>query len=222
MNVLCTPTEERIFQERIPGAPSMVLRNGVDLEQFHPDPAAAEPGHLVFTGVMNYYPNAEGCVWFVREVLPLVRERVPGVRFSIVGAHPTPEVRRLAAEPGVEVTGFVDDTRDWLRRAAVAVAPLRIARGIQNKVLEAMAMGLPVVGTSPATRGVEAEPGTHYEVADDAAAFAAAVCRLLDDADARRRLGAAARAFVEDHYDWERVFEPLDGLLDECERSARR
>ena len=212
-NVFCTPLEQHIFQDRIPGAPSMVLRNGVDLEYFSPRPELAEPGHLVFTGVMNYYPNVDGCVHFVREVLPRVREEFPDARFTIVGAHPTAEVLRLAETPGVEVTGFVDDVRDWAWRAAIAVAPLRIARGIQNKVLEAMAMGLPVVGTTSATQGVGGVPESHYLVRDDAAEQAEAIRSLLREPELGASLGRRAREFVEREYDWEAVFEPLDALI---------
>ena len=215
-NVVCTPLEAQVFRQQIPGAEALVLRNGVDLVQFHPGANAPEPDELVFTGVMNYHPNAEGCVWFVREILPLVRQRRPGARFSIVGAWPTREVERLADVPGVSVTGFVKDTRDYLRRAAVAVAPLRIARGIQNKVLEAMAMGLPLVGTTCATQGVEGEAGRDFLVEDDPARFAARVAELLEDSAAARALGVRARAFVEAHYDWEVVFRPLDELLARC------
>ncbi|MDP6408515.1 MAG: TIGR03087 family PEP-CTERM/XrtA system glycosyltransferase [Planctomycetota bacterium] len=222
VNVLCTPLEERLFRDRIPGASSCVLRNGVDLERFRPAPGAAETEHLIFTGVMNYYPNVEGCEFFVREVLPLVRRRHPRVRFSIVGSRPTPAVTRLAREPGVTVTGFVDDTGEWLRRASIAVAPLRIARGIQNKVLEAMATGLPTVGTSTATQGVGADDGRHYLVRDDATAFAEAVCDLLEADERARALGAAAREFVEEHYDWEVALAPLDELLETCYKEGPR
>ena len=220
-NVFCTPLEQRIFDERIPGCPSTVLRNGVDLEQFAPAPDRAESGHLVFTGVMNYYPNVDGCVWFCDEILPRVRERHPDARFSIVGSKPSPEVVKLGERDGVTVTGFVDSTAEWMARAQVAVAPLRIARGIQNKVLEAMAMGLPTVGTTSATQGVEGDDERDYLVADDAAAFADRVIRLLDDAAAARELGARARRFVEDHYNWETVFQPLDDILERCARAAR-
>ena len=214
-SVFCTPLEERIFQECIPGAPSLVMPNGVDLTNYKPEPDAAEPAHLVFVGVMNYYPNVEGCQWFADEILPRVQERFPEARLSIVGSHPTPEVEKLGQRKGIEVTGFVDDPRDWLRRGSVSVAPLRIARGIQNKVLEAMAMGLPVVGTSSATQGVNGEPGRHYRVADDASGQVDAICELLADREAARNLGAAGRAFVEEHYDWEACLQPLDRLLTE-------
>ena len=214
-NVFCTPLEKEIFEKLIPGPSSMVIRNGVDLQKLSPgDPSEIEPGHLVFVGVMNYYPNVEGCLWFVREILPRIRERVPGARFSIVGAHPTPEIERLAQEPGVAVTGFVDDPADWLRKADVSVAPLRIARGIQNKVLEAMSMGLPVVGTTSATQGVEGTPGTDFLVADDVPTQVSSICELLENNERARALGRQARRFVEEKYDWEVTLQPLDELTD--------
>lgn len=220
-NVLCTPLEQAVFAREIPGARSTVLRNGVDLAYFAPRPAARERDHLVFTGVMNYFPNSDGCIWFVNEILPLVRREHPHVRFTIVGAHPTPDVQALAKVAGVTVTGFVPDTRDFLARGAISVAPLRIARGIQNKVLEAMAMGLPVVGTTCATQGVEGTPERDYVVRDDAAGFARAVGALLDDHAAADALGTRARAFVENCYDWEVVFRPLDGILARCSAARR-
>jgi len=215
-NVLCTPLEQAIFQEQIPGASSTVLRNGVDLEAFEPAPEKAEAGHLVFTGVMNYYPNVDGCVWFAKEILPRVRERHPEARFTIVGSHPSAEVLALESIEGVTVTGFVDSVTDWVQRAAVAVAPLRIARGIQNKVLEAMACGLPIVGTTSATQGVEGQNGRDYLVADDATALADHVCDLLADPARASELGKAARAFVEQNYHWEAVFRHLDDIVAKC------
>lgn len=213
-NVLCTPLEQQIFRERIPGASSCVLKNGVDLVHYRPVATPPEPGRLVFVGVMNYYPNVEGIAWFCHAILPEVQRRVPGATLSIVGSHPTREVQELARLPGVEVTGFVDDPRTWLARAAVSVAPLRIARGIQNKVLEAMAMGLAVVGTRSATQGVDGQPGRDYLVAESAEEQVEAVCGLLRDAARARELGRAARAFVEAHYDWEVCLQPLDSILE--------
>lgn len=212
-NVFCTPLEQRIFEKELPGFPSTVVRNGVALDHYSPRPEAAEPGHVVFCGVMDYYPNVDGCVWFADEILPRVRERVPSARFTIVGSKPAPEVIALGRREGIEVTGFVDDPRDVLERGAVSVAPLRVARGIQNKVLEALAMGLPTVGTTSATQGVEGTPGRDYLVADEPEAFAERVIELLNDAEEARALGARGRAFVESSYDWERCLAPLDDVL---------
>jgi glycosyltransferase involved in cell wall biosynthesis len=157
-------------------------------------------------------------VWFVNEILPRLRAKRPGVRFTIVGSRPTDEVKALASHPGVAVTGFVDDPREFLARAAVSVAPLRIARGIQNKVLEGLAMGLPVVGTPSATQGVEGEPGRDFLLANTVDEQVAAIERLLADPNFARALGRRGRQFVEDKYDWERVFDPLDALLARFER----
>jgi len=213
-NIFCTPLEQRIFDELIPGTPSLVLRNGVDLAHHRPSQEAPDPDLLVFVGVMNYFPNIDGVAWFCREVLPALQARRPGTRLAIVGSHPTEEVKALARLPGVEVTGFVDDPRTWLARAAVSVAPLRIARGIQNKVLEAMAMGLPVVGTRSATQGVDGVAGRDYLVAESAEQQIEAVFALLQDSERARGLGRAARAFVEEHYDWEACLRPLDEILE--------
>lgn len=212
-NVLCTPLEQQVFEREIPGARSLVMRNGVDLSFYRPNPARAEAGHLVFVGVMDYLPNVDGCAWFVREILPRVRERFPGVQLSIVGSRPSPEVQALAREPGVTVTGFVDDPREWLERASVSVAPLRIARGIQNKVLEALAMGLPVVGTTSATQGVEGEAGRDFLLANTVDEQVEAVVSLLENPARAKELGARGRAFVESRYDWDVALRPLDELM---------
>jgi polysaccharide biosynthesis protein PslH len=218
-NVFCTPLEQRIFDDAIPGRPSTVLRNGVDLDYFQPQRERAEANHLVFTGVMDYFPNVDGCVHFTAEILPLVREEYPDARFTIIGSRPSTEVQRLAATPGVTVTGFVDDVRDSMHVGAVSVAPLRIARGIQNKVLEAMALGLPIVGTTSATQGVNATAGHDYMVADSAEDQAQAICSLLADTEKARTLGAAGRRYVEEHYDWEVTLGHLDEILELCTQS---
>ena len=132
----------------------------------------------------------------------------------IVGSKPTAEVLALAEREAIEVTGFVDDPRDYLKKAAVSVAPLRVARGIQNKVLEALAMGLPTVGTTSATQGVEGTPDEDFLVADTAEVFAAKVIDLLKDPAKARALGDRGRTFVEGTYDWETCLAPLDGMLD--------
>jgi polysaccharide biosynthesis protein PslH len=214
-NVFCTPLEQKIFQKNIPDAPSIVMRNGVDFSYFTPRPERAEPNHLVFSGVMDYFPNVDGCLHFAQEVLPRVHSSFPGAHLTIIGSRPVSQIRALAASPHITVTGYVPDTRCWLERGAVSVAPLRMARGIQNKVLEALAMGLPVVGTSSATQGIEGEPGRDFIVADDAKQQADSICELLANTIAARELGERGRLLVERSYDWTKVLEPLDRLMDE-------
>jgi sugar transferase (PEP-CTERM/EpsH1 system associated) len=210
---LVSPAEARLL-----GSPASAGRvgsfsNGVDLAYFAPRAPAGEASTLVFTGVMDYRPNIDAVEWFAREVLPRLREARPDVRFAIVGSRPTAQVRKLASLEGVTVTGFVEDVRDWLARAAVCVAPLRIARGVQNKVLEAMAMGLPVVATPQAHEGIDAVAGRDLLVASDAAAFAEAVLGLLRDRPRAAALGAAARRCVERHYRWDANLAVLDEVF---------
>jgi glycosyltransferase involved in cell wall biosynthesis len=165
---------------------------------------------IVFTGQMDYRPNIEAVSWFARDILPALRARYPGLRFAIVGRAPTVAVQALASD-AVIVTGAVDDVRPWLAAADVCVAPLRLARGIQNKVLEAMAMARPVVASVAAAEGID--HGGTLRVADDAATQVAAIAALLDDPRAAAALGAAARARVIARYDWAARLAPLDALL---------
>ncbi|MBU6497226.1 MAG: TIGR03087 family PEP-CTERM/XrtA system glycosyltransferase [Rhodospirillales bacterium] len=192
------------------------VENGVDLDYFSPErsfptPFADGAPHLVFTGTMDYWPNADGVTWFVRHVMPLLARRSPGLRLSIVGANPTPKVRALSG-PGVEVTGRVADVRPYLAHAAAVVAPLRIARGVQNKVLEAMAMARPVIATPEAFEGVRAQADRDVLVAGDAAAMARRVDEVLDGA--HPGIGAAARAAVQRHHAWPITLRRLDRLFD--------
>jgi sugar transferase (PEP-CTERM/EpsH1 system associated) len=221
-SLVCADRECDEFRRRIPGVPVNVVRNGVDLDRFRPAGRRREPHHLVFTGVMNYLPNVDGVTWFCREVLPRVRARVPETTFTICGSAPTPEVRALGRLPGVTVTGAVAAVEPYLARAAVAVIPVRIARGVQNKLLEAMAAGLPTVTTSAARAGVGAEEGRDLLVADDAEAFADAVVRLFEDGQLRDRMGRSARATVEANYGWDQTLGGLDDILAEAVRPSAR
>ncbi len=190
-----------------------VFANGVDLDHFSPHPPSTVEPLIVFTGVMDYLPNVDAVRWFADQVFPAVRARLPGARFAIVGSRPTLAVRKLSEREGITVTGFVEDVRDWLARAAVCVAPLRIARGIQNKVLEAMAMGRPVVASPQAFEGLDARAGEDLVVAADARAFAEEVIALLRDAGRAERIGRAARACVEGRYRWGTNLAALDEVL---------
>jgi sugar transferase (PEP-CTERM/EpsH1 system associated) len=193
--------------------PENILINphGVDYRFFSSTGAGAEEdGSLVFTGNLAYPPNADAVEWFVAEILPLIRAEVPGVRLSVVGADPLPGVRRLADDPSVEVTGRVPDLRPYLDRAQVALDPLRVGAGLQNKVLEGMSMGVPMVVTAVANEGIGAEPGRHLLVADTPEEFAAAAVALLRDPERRTAMGAHARAFIVEQWSWEKHFDDLE------------
>ena len=204
---LVTPEEAAVLAAR-PGVRVETIdhyRNGVDTDHFAPGaaPPAPDGPEIVLTGAMDYAPNAEAARFFAEDVLPTLRAARPGTRFGVVGARPTRGVRALSDRPGVEVTGRVPDIRPYLAAARVAVAPLAVARGVQNKVLEAMAMGTPVVASTGAATGTGARGGEHLLVADGAEATAAAVRRVLTDDALAARLAKAAREKVmaEDRWD---------------------
>ncbi len=184
-------------------------------------PFEGKGADIVFTGRMDYWPNIDAVQWFAREVLPVLRQRVPSARFWIVGAAPASDVRALAALPGVQVTGRVPDTRPWLAAADVVIAPLRIARGIQNKLLEAMAMARPVVATPEAFEGVQAVPGRDILLANGVHETVQRIAEVLDGRHAG--LGSAGRHAVESSHQWSVTLRPIDRLFsqhDEATRSA--
>ena len=197
-----------------------VVENGVDTTMFAPGAGEPQPlarPTIVFTGQMDYAPNAQAATWFAREVLPLVRRRHPDAAFAVVGRAPTAGVGALAG-PDVIVTGEVADVRPWLAAAAVCAAPLHLARGIQNKVLEAMAMARPVVATAAAAEGID-HAGT-LRTADRPDETAAAVVALLDRPDEAAALGGAAREQVVRRYGWAERLRPLDALIDRVSPAA--
>jgi sugar transferase (PEP-CTERM/EpsH1 system associated) len=213
-SVFVSAAEAALFRAGGASGRITVVENGIDAAAFDPAGVAPKPAGaplIVFTGQMDYRPNSEAVTWFAAEVLPRLRATHPAVRFAIVGRAPTPAVQALASD-GVTVTGAVDDVRPWLAAAAVCVAPLKLARGIQNKVLEAMAMARPVVASIAAAEGID-HAGTLH-VADDAADHAARIRALLDDPQAAAALGAGARARVLARYDWDARLAPLDALLE--------
>jgi sugar transferase (PEP-CTERM/EpsH1 system associated) len=221
-SLFCSDRELADFQRLIPGAPGRSIRNGVDLDYFRPGRATKNEQNLIFTGVMNYRPNVEGVDWFCSDVFPCVRAKCPTATFTICGANPDKAVRRLSRIPGVVVTGAVPDVRPYLASSSVAVVPLRMARGIQNKLIEAMAMGLPTVATTAAFDGIAAQAGSELFVADEATEFADAIVRLLHDHQLRAQVGAAARAAVEANYHWDRSLAALDDVIDEVMASRQR
>jgi sugar transferase (PEP-CTERM/EpsH1 system associated) len=211
--------EAALFRQLAPESAARIghFSNGVDTDYFAPDAAFASPYAagalpLVFCGAMDYWPNVDAVTWFAREIFPHVLARHPGAVFAIVGARPTPEVQALASLPGVIVTGTVPDVRPYVHHAALCVAPLRVARGIQNKVLEAMAMAQTVLVTPQALEGIAATPGHDLLLALDADALAAAAIDAL--AAPQPAMGARARACVLAGYAWSSHLAKIDSLLD--------
>ncbi|PID58038.1 hypothetical protein CSB45_04940 [candidate division KSB3 bacterium] len=190
------------------------LPNGVDFRVFHPGSGEYDSHNLVFTGAMDYFANIEAMQYFCHDILPRIRKEIPDVSLSIVGSKPSEAVRQLAEElPGVTVTGFVESVLPYLHKAAVFVAPMRIARGVQNKILEAMAAGVPVVISSLGFEGLTATPGRDVFVEDDAKDFARQVISLIRDAALRRTVAERARKCIEDHYNWENNLSRLDEAI---------
>jgi sugar transferase (PEP-CTERM/EpsH1 system associated) len=189
-----------------------VVGNGVDLDYFHPLP----PGDrrtFVFTGVLNYKPNVDAVLWFARDVMPALRMRVRGARLLVVGRDPGPQIKELDGRAGVEVIGAVPDVRPMLAQAAAAVAPLRIAPGVQNKVLEAMACARPVVCSPAAARGIDAVPGRDLLLADDPADYVSQLEMLALDPERAAQIGESARRCVEQTYAWPARLAPMIDLV---------
>jgi sugar transferase (PEP-CTERM/EpsH1 system associated) len=204
------------------GVASDWFPNGVDTGYFTPADEPYDPESIVFVGRMDYYPNQECVVDFCESVLPPLQSKHPGLKFVIVGADPSSSIRRLGKLRGVTVTGSVSDVRPYLRRAALMVAPLRIARGTQNKILEAMAAGIPVVTSRVAAGGVDACSPEHLLVASTPDEYVAAISRLLDDPAERARLARAGRERMLSHHSWDKSMHRLDGIIDSCLSGVRR
>lgn len=192
--------------------------NGVDLDYFQPVAEPCDEAVISFVGRMDYFPNEQCMVDFCANVWPALRRARPGLKLQIVGAAPTARVLALARIEGVVVTGAVPDVRPFVRRSALTVVPLKIARGTQNKILESMALGVPVVSSRVAAAGVDALPGHHLLVADTVEEISAAVLRLLHNRGERERLAQAARERVRSHHGWAGALTRLDTIIQRCMR----
>ncbi|NWF79272.1 MAG: glycosyltransferase [Chloroflexi bacterium] len=185
------------------GTQITVVPNGVDCTYFQPPQTARDPASIIFSGKMSYHANEAAALFLLQEIMPLVWQQRPAARAVIAGAHPGPKLRAYARDPRIAVTGYVPDLRPQLAQASVAVAPLRYGVGVQNKVLEAMAMGTPVVAARQATLALNARPGVELQIADDAQSYADRIVELIDDPGRAASQGQAGRAYVERHHSWD-------------------
>lgn len=219
----CTTSNEmKTLQSYKVGVRTSWFPNGVDAEYFKPLNASYEADTLCFIGRMDYYPNQECMFDFCKNTLPLIKAKCPDIKLTIVGADPPPSVRSLEKIQGVTVTGSVPDVRPYVQRCAVNVAPLNIARGTQNKILESLAMGVPVVTSVQAAGGVDGIPGEHFLAASTHKEYADAVIRLLSDKSERFEFSKAGRARMLSHHSWEGSMKRLDQIIVDCLASTGR
>ncbi len=204
-----TKRDYEILHAEMPDHRISVIQNGVDPSFFEPMDVELEPNTMVFTGLMSYFPNDHGIMYFLDKIFPLVLEQVPTTRLYVVGKNPSKGLRARSSE-NIIVTGFVEDVRPYIARGEVFIIPLLIGGGIRGKALEAMAMKKPIVSTSIGCEGIVLNPGESVLVADTPADFANSVVRIFNDADLKNRLGTNAHATALKEYDWEQKGRQLE------------
>lgn len=212
-SVVISENEKNIFCADNQNKEASVVANGVDYEYFKPNPAPYDPKRIVFLGAMDYFANVDGVLYFYKKILPLIRKEVSDIKFYIVGSRPAQAISQLKKDKNVTVTGFVEDVRPYLKSSCVSIVPLRIAQGLQNKVLEAMAMGVPVVSTSQAIKGIGPEIGKEVLCGDNDSDFAHNVIALIKNQDLRQQIGQNGRRLVETKYSWNGNLQKLENII---------
>jgi glycosyltransferase involved in cell wall biosynthesis len=206
-------TDTAFFGKDINPAKITTIPTGVDIDYFQPV-NGEEADSLVFTGSMDWMPNEDGILYFVEAILPLIRKQRPKVKLWVVGRKPGKKIQALTeSDPGIEVTGWVEDIRPYIAKGSVYIVPLRVGSGTRLKIFEAMAMGKAVLSTTIGAEGLPVTSGSDIVLADEPSHFADEVCRLLDSQEERNRIGNAARRLVEEKYSWAAVARNMDSVL---------
>jgi len=218
----CSEQDAALIRRDAPDIPALVIPNGADLRTFVPSgaPKPRDP-ILLYVGSMHYYPNIDAVQFFFDKVHRSIRRAVPNVRVQIVGHAPPPEIQQLDRLPGVDVTGTVPDVWPYYDQATVFIIPLRLGGGTRLKIVEAMAMGLPVVSTTIGAEGLDVHPGEDILIADDAASFTQSVLQLLSDPDLRAHIAEGGRVLAQ-RYDWRELTKPYPDLVEELIRQSRK
>jgi glycosyltransferase involved in cell wall biosynthesis len=213
--IVVSPVDEASLRQANPTLDLAVVPNGVSAAQYNLLPEIPGSKEILFIGKMSYPPNVDGALFFYREVFPLVRSQVPQARLLIVGSNPVSELKALASDPAVEVTGYVEDIMPYYERACLSAVSLRAGSGTRLKILESLALGRPVVSTTLGCEGLTITPEENILIADTPTDFAAQTIRLLNDAESRRRLVANGRRLIETTYDWQVIAQQLLQIYDE-------
>jgi hypothetical protein len=218
----CSEKDAQLIRRDAPEVPMVVIPNGVDLSTFVPSRhLESQCPTLLYVGAMDYYPNSDAVQFFIKTMYEPLRRAVVNLRVQVVGHTPPPDIRQLAELPGVEVTGSVPDVRPYYEQATVFIVPLRLGGGTRLKIVEAMAMGLPVVSTTIGAEGLDVRPGEDILIADDAASFTDAVLRLLKDADLRDRIAEGGQVLAR-RYDWTILTRPYVDLVEDVIKQWRQ
>lgn len=210
--LVCSDIDRQALLKSAPNAYLDIIHNGLDVDYFQLRQAEPESFTILYTGNMSYLPNEDGILFFYNHIFAEIRQEIPQVHLYIVGQSPSETVKNLAKDSGVTVTGFVPDIRDYYKRAHVVICPIRFGAGTLNKVIEAMAMGVPVVSTSIACAGMNVTDGENIIFADRPKEFAQAIIHLMRNPDICRRIGEAGRQLVELEHDWEKIVTKLEGI----------
>ncbi len=222
--LVCSALDKKALEEAVPEARLDIIPNGVDLSYLRPSTVAPDPHSIIYTGNMSYFPNTDGILYFYHEIFPYVKERVPDVKLYVVGQRPPGKVRDLARDSNVIVTGLVEDIRSYYLRSAVAICPIRFGAGTPFKVIESLALGVPVVSTAQGCAGLGVQGGRDILIADQPEEFAARVVELMENGALRNTLSANGREFVEREHDWEDIISRLEDIYGEVleEWTSRR
>lgn len=216
-----SPIEAKLLQAAEPTLSLSVIENGIDTQQCQLLPASSGPLTLLFVGTMGYPPNVDAVLWFCREILPRIQRQIPEVKLLVVGHHPRPEILKLSEQPDIIVTGHVPDVRPYYEQASVCIAPLRAGGGTRLKILEAMALGRPVVSTSLGCEGLHVTHDKELLIADTSSAFAKQVIGLFQSRALREQLAHQARKVVEAQYDWRMIGHKLLKVYEDLEKRQK-
>lgn len=191
-----------------------VLGNGIDQNEFFPSSEDHSNIHFLFTGVMDYKPNVDAVLWFTRHCWPKIKKEIPEAKLTIAGMNPEYKISALAKDKSIEITGFVNDIMPYFNRADIFIAPFQIARGVQNKVLQAMSCGIPVVSTTLGAEGIMVEDNENMLLCESSSEFIEACWRLANDKNMRSTIGSKANKTITEHYSWASILKPLKDQID--------